>query len=96
MEDHRQPDLSHQPCRSAGLHEKSLLLIGAIPSRLHHGDLVELARKLCFVHTTTEETFSIWQLVDEGSITSMRYQCYEWSETMLEVVDMGVELDYER
>lgn len=25
-----------------------------------------------------------------------RYQCYEWSETMLEVVDMGVELDYER
>uniref|UniRef100_A0A0E0P884 Uncharacterized protein n=1 Tax=Oryza rufipogon TaxID=4529 RepID=A0A0E0P884_ORYRU len=66
----------------------------------------------------------IWQLVDEGSITSMvtalrhhcllrgdwllgtkmliavdnvkRYQCYEWSETMLEVVDMGVELDYER
>ncbi|KAF0931932.1 hypothetical protein E2562_007116 [Oryza meyeriana var. granulata] len=45
------------------------------PPGCHRGDLVELARKLFFVHTANEDTFGIWQLADDGSEPAWLLHC---------------------
>uniref|UniRef100_A0A0D9W448 F-box associated beta-propeller type 3 domain-containing protein n=1 Tax=Leersia perrieri TaxID=77586 RepID=A0A0D9W448_9ORYZ len=45
------------------------------PLGCYKGELAELAGKLCFVHTVSEETFAFWQLVGDGPEPEWSLRC---------------------